>query len=572
MAKFFTSDLHFGHANVINFCQRPYSSVKEMNEAIINQWNSQITAKDDVYVLGDVGINKKTALDSNLISKLNGKKHLILGNHDYGFSRLHDGKQFDSICNKYINVGWFSVGIMSSVLLKNGKSCILTHLPPSNEYDSRYSQYKVTNLSHFTHLSGHLHCHYRKKGNLIDVGFDGDLKLLSEDDIIALIEDERDFIPTRLTEMYKIKQKIEETLKPYERELKKGNLRKSENENLVLYNYTDGCVYDRAWNDTTLSARGIIFEKKTGQIIALPFKKFFNLGEMPETRLENLPNEPYVVTDKADGSLGIVYKYDNKWNVATRGSLSSEQAIKAQEILQKYNMDVDPLTTLLVEIIYPANKIVVNYGQEEKLVLLGAIDTFSGKELSFEQLEQIAKTTGIPLIERYNYTIAEMIELQSTLPKDREGFVVRFESGLRVKIKGSEYMRIHKMISQMSPLSFWETMKDGKVNVEYLQELPEEYRKDADDLVEKLESKYNKTKFDMIFEFQNIYFKIFNDLCTSYVIFGTIDKKEVKRAFGKYNQSHPTKYGYVAFAIIDNNQEVLDKMINKAIRPTSNLL
>src|SRR5690606_36552854 len=114
-----------------------------------------------------------------------------------------------------------------------------------------------------------------------------------------------------------------------------------------------------------------------------PFGKFFNLGEMPETRLENLPKENYTVTEKMDGSLGIIYNYKGKWRVATRGSLSSEQAKRAEQILTKYDMSEIPINfTILVEIIYPENKIVVNYGNEEKLVVLGAYDRDKLEELT----------------------------------------------------------------------------------------------------------------------------------------------------------------------------------------------
>src|SRR5690606_32826127 len=108
--------------------------------------------------------------------------------------------------------------------------------------------------------------------------------------------------------------------------------------------------------------------------------------------------------------------------VATRGSLSSEQAKRAEQILTKYDMTEIPTNfTILAEIIYPENKIVVNYGNEEKLVVLGAYDRDKLEELSRTQLEIIRMYSGLPLVDLYNYTIEEMIELQKTLPKDKEG-------------------------------------------------------------------------------------------------------------------------------------------------------
>jgi len=446
----------------------------------------------------------------------------------------------------------------------------MTHLPPCNDFDSRYSQFKLKNNPAFLYLSGHLHAHYLKKDNLIDVGFDGELKLYSEDDIIALLQDKRDFIPSRLTKHYKTSV-IHPFLNDFEEEVKNKMIRKVEDDDLVLYNYTEHCTFERHWNEFTLAARGIIFEKTTGKLIALPFGKFFNLGEMSETRLENLPKDNYTVTEKMDGSLGIIYNYKGKWRVATRGSLSSEQAKRAEQILTKYDMSEIPTNfTILAEIIYPENKIVVNYGTEEKLVVLGAYDRDKLEELTRTQLEIIRMYSGLPLVKVYNYTIEEMIELQKTLPKDKEGFVVRFNNGLRVKIKGDEYFRIHKIISNMTPLAFWETMKNGKVNVDYLTELPEEYRNEAEILTMSLELAYAKVGKGIYDEF----FEILEKLYPGYTnrIEELEDTKDVKRNFGKYIQNNQTTYGNAVFTIIDQNDVALEKIIMRHIRPNSNVI
>jgi RNA ligase len=531
-----------------------------MNAAIIEQWNSQVDLGDEVYFLGDFGINKRKALDSELLSKLNGVKYITLGNHDMGFIRWHNGKNIDSIANQYIKAGWDGVGVETPLTLKNGMEVIMTHLPPDNSKDTRYSKFKLENDPTKIYLNGHLHGMYRKKDNMIDVAFDGDLKLLSEDDVIALIEDKRDFIPTRLTEHYKEENLF---LKPFEDEVKKKNLRKVIKGDLVLYNYTDQCTFDRAWNEVTRHSRGLILDRTTGAFVAIPFPKFFNLSEMPETCIENLPDEPYTVTDKMDGSLGIVYHHNNKWNVATRGAFSSEQAVKAENILEKYDMSsIDESLTLLVEIIYPENKIVVNYGHDEKLTLLSAVCVKDQKELERWECELMSTVTGMSLVKEYNHTIEEMIELKKTLPKDEEGFVVRYESGLRVKIKGDEYCRIHKMISCMSPLSFWETMDDGIVNIDYLQELPEEFRVEAEGIVDTLESQYKELHIET--------FKAFDEARVKLGLRMTEDLLEDKKALGLYIKEHKPKYGGIFWAYYLMRPDNIDKYIKKIIRPKGN--
>ena len=351
-----------------------------------------------------------------------------------------------------------------------------------------------------------------------------------------------------------------ELIKKYQEQVELGYVRQVTNGDLILFNYTDKCTYDRAWNEYTRNARGIIFNSTTGELIAKPFAKFFNLGEMPETTMSALPVEPYGVYEKLDGSLGIVYHHGGKWNVATRGAFCSEQAVKAEEILQKYETDtLSKQYTYLVEIIYPGNKIVVNYGQEESLVLLAIMH--GENELDFQDVTTAASYAEMPVTKRYDYTIEEMIELQKTMPKDQEGFVVRFANGLRVKIKGHEYLKIHKMISNMSPLSFWESMTDGVVNREYLAQLPEEFKQDFEPMVEHLELQYNEVLYAIKADIQKLPVK-------------DVSSKENLKTIGIFTQnansglSHPG----AIFPYLLNKPGALDKYVMKTIRPTGNIL
>jgi calcineurin-like phosphoesterase family protein len=79
--KFFTSDLHFFHKNVIKYCNRPYASVEEMNEGLISNWNADVKKHDIVYIIGDVFFCG-TAAAEKILQRLNGEKRLIYGNHD----------------------------------------------------------------------------------------------------------------------------------------------------------------------------------------------------------------------------------------------------------------------------------------------------------------------------------------------------------------------------------------------------------------------------------------------------------------------------------------------------------
>lgn len=81
------SDTHFNHENIIKYCNRPFHNVHEMNEAIVENWNKEIKPEDIVYHLGDVYFAKK-ADSTNILGRLNGRKRLILGNHDDGKNKI----------------------------------------------------------------------------------------------------------------------------------------------------------------------------------------------------------------------------------------------------------------------------------------------------------------------------------------------------------------------------------------------------------------------------------------------------------------------------------------------------
>lgn len=102
-------------------------------------------------------------------------------------------------------------------------------------------------------------------------------------------------------------------------------------EELYIYNYSKQTVLEQKWDDITTCCRGLILNK-AGEIIARPFKKFFNYEEL---ELDQIPKLPYEIYKKLDGSLGISYWIGDKLYIATRGSFVSEQSVKANEILDR---------------------------------------------------------------------------------------------------------------------------------------------------------------------------------------------------------------------------------------------
>ena len=238
---------------------------------------------------------------------------------------------------------------------------------------------------------------------------------------------------------------------------------------LTIWNYTEEVQYGNKWDELTLSARGLVTDE-FGTIVARPFAKFFNMEEGKHT-----PTQDFEVFEKVDGSLGIVFNYKGEWIIATRGSFTSDQAVKGKEMLDRLKMDKVPQNlTYLFEIIYPENRIVVDYGNQEKLVLLGAIEVGSGVEVSRHTLEYFASEIGSDITKSYD-GIKDYSVLKDMVKDNEEGFIVRFSNGDRMKIKGQEYLRLHKIMTNLSTTAVWDVLSNGGNFENLLKDVPDEF-------------------------------------------------------------------------------------------------
>ena len=96
---FFISDTHFGHENVLKF-GREFASIQEMNELLIKNWNERVSGNDTVYILGDMFFRAEASDVESILSRLKGKKHLILGNHDGSWvEKVDTSLYFQSVSN-----------------------------------------------------------------------------------------------------------------------------------------------------------------------------------------------------------------------------------------------------------------------------------------------------------------------------------------------------------------------------------------------------------------------------------------------------------------------------------------
>lgn len=263
--------------------------------------------------------------------------------------------------------------------------------------------------------------------------------------------------------------------------------RQTTEDGLELFCYTKKTVFEQNWNPITRIARGLILDTVSKEIVALPFVKFHNIGE---SAAPSIPNLPFEVYEKLDGSLIIAFWHRGEWKTATKGSFESDQAVWAKAQLRKYEAKTVPGVTYLFEAIYPENRIVISYDYEG-IVLLGAY-LKGGVEANSLNLDLISVALSCRAARRYAFdSISYLLSRAETLSPDEEGWVLRFSDGTRLKIKGAEYRRIHAAVSNLTPLTVWNAMRDNEDMDEMKSNLPEEFWDDFDSLRTLLQEKYD---------------------------------------------------------------------------------
>lgn len=307
---------------------------------------------------------------------------------------------------------------------------------------------------------------------------------------------------------------------------------------LTIHNYSKSCTWDAkwdpetnswavGWNEATINCRGLITNPETGEVVARAMAKFFNHDQPGAPKLDL--SDEVVVTDKVDGSLGILYSTGDGYAIATRGSFASKQAIWGTKIWETKYADKfvpNPNWTYFFEIIVPQNRIVIKYEDMEDLILLGAVDTESGLDIPLELARD--GWTG-PVVGVFPYkTYGEVL-----LAPDRsnaEGFVLFHKSSnTRVKIKQAEYLRLHRILTNVNKRAVWEILSAGDDPVEIFSDAPDEFHAWLKSTIASLQA-----DFDSIYEKAH---KAHNDIIESLPIdyarrdYAILASKHVMKAY-----------------------------------------
>jgi RNA ligase len=182
------------------------------------------------------------------------------------------------------------------------------------------------------------------------------------------------------------------------------------------------------------------------------------------------------------------------------------------------------------------NRIVVDYGDYEGLVLLGAFNTKTGDEIPYIELRSLER---FEIVKKYD-GIHDHSELKDKVERNAEGFVVRFSNGDRIKIKGEEYVRLHKIMTNLSTRNVWETLANGEDFMASLVDVPDEFHAKIKIYVDELTSQFKTI--------ENEYTWIFNTILKT-LDTQNVPKENYRATFAQYALQY--KHPAILFTMLD---------------------
>jgi RNA ligase len=242
---------------------------------------------------------------------------------------------------------------------------------------------------------------------------------------------------------------------------------------LTIYCYTRTATYENIWDDVTERTRGLIVDDEFN-IVARSYEKFFNLNHegRPETSWDALPQEYPIVLDKLDGSLGILWQFDEPCvanpagvpitGIATKGSFVSEQAIWATSWYHKTCINPqwpEGFTPVFEIIAQTVQTHVVLYDIPDQLILLGLINKETGEEADYNTVYHYAYLNGLNTVEVYNQSIEQAVRADRS---NKEGYVLSWprpgQTPLKVKVKHETFLKLQKIVHAATPKRILEAL------------------------------------------------------------------------------------------------------------------
>ena len=358
--------------------------------------------------------------------------------------------------------------------------------------------------------------------------------------------------------------------------INRKNLNIHRDDGLISFDYNKTITFELDWDEITINARGLVFDESNGELVAFAYRKFFNMEELDSDDkrgrqlLAKLPVRYHpnftgesMILEKADGSCGICFYYNGKWRVKTCGSFVSDQSVWASTYLNNFikTEEMNQGWTYLFEIIYPENRIVVDYGDKEALVLTGIIVTATGEELWYDDMVTEAEKIGSDIVKAFTFDkFEDIFTAREQLTVNEEGFVITFRNGYKFKLKGEAYCNVHRKMCAVTPLHFWREidLNTYKIPDEFLEDLPEEFRDTVDELKDKIETMH-QSRYNEVVEIAKTVPQ-FDD-----------DSTGRKERFLYLQNNVPKEYIHHVLSCLNGNDDALRDKIHKEVRPNNNM-
>lgn len=276
-------------------------------------------------------------------------------------------------------------------------------------------------------------------------------------------------------------------------------------EGLAVAKYTRDyptLAFNKPWDPYVAWARGLVYDltdPEDPKIVGMPFAKFFNFQENPQ-RVPDPTAKIIDISEKADGSLGTAFFWRGKWRMASSGAVNSPQAMKGTQMLRAMPW-VDKLEedcNYIFEIIYPENQIILDYGDREDLILLGARYVYPcpNMMMTAQQAFDLIGDDRVSVVKNYNhirmdvYQIPHFVnEFQSN--KLVEGVIVTYDDGTKFKFKSDQYVKLHVLKRSITFNSAFQAIREGTYQ-DYLTVVPEEFRPIVDGWYDEVQDKISR--------------------------------------------------------------------------------
>lgn len=335
---------------------------------------------------------------------------------------------------------------------------------------------------------------------------------------------------------------------------------------LNMYTYRRKAVHDNVWDGVTSKCRGIIINRETDEIVARPFEKFHNYGS--SIGLETLPqpadfifSTPPSVIEKVDGFMLTLYKYGSEEFLASKGSFHSIHAKWATAEWKKQPRPGFPTGwTPVFEGLQRDLRIVIDYGKREGLVLLALINNETGEEKPPTELQHYAWINGVSTPMVYDKSLLDAVDetvKEGSMPG--EGYVLTwFNTGrppTRLKLKYVEYLRLHRMVTGVSPKRIWEVLSQAEFKSElkeYLDNSTPWFTKFVTKWKMALEEEYERIRSEAAVRYRDI--KKFVD--SHREIYGFANLGAERKLWASFfTAEHNKEFSPVLFAMLDGKDE-----------------